>query len=159
MRLQITLSIPILMLGAVLVAGCAGSLHAPPLDFGDHSTGNLRYQAEARRHAGDLDQALIYTDKLIELHSAEAREMQASLSDYPPTEDAYNYGALNGVGVAYIIRAEILMEKGDKAGAREAYNTITRDFSYAQYQDGEYDWYKAGEVAKRRLEELQADPS
>lgn len=154
MRLRTYLSIPILMLGAILVASCAGSPSSPPLDFGDMSANNLRYQAETRRSAGDLNQALIYTDKLIELYSAEARAMQASLSDYPPAEGVYSYKALNGVGVAYLIRAEILMEKGDKAGAREAYNTITRDFSYAQYQDGGLNWYKAGEVAKRRLEEL-----
>jgi len=122
------------------------------------STGNLRYQAESRRTAGDLDQALIYVDKLIELHSAEAREMQASLSDYPPTKDAYSYSTLNGVGVAYLIKAEILVEKGDKAGAREAYTTLTRDFTYAQHQDGSHNWYKTGEVAMRRLKELNADP-
>jgi hypothetical protein len=158
MRLQTTLSIPILMLGAVMIAGCASSPTPPPLNFGDMSPGNLRYQSETRRSAGDLDQALIYAEKLIELHSTEAREQQASLSDYPPTKDAYSYGALNGVGVAYLIKAEILMEKGDKAGARAAYNTLSRDFSYAQYQDGRHDWYKAGEVAMKRLEELKADP-
>ena len=158
MRLKTTLFFPILMLGAVLVAGCAGSPTSPPLNFGDMSPGNLRYQAETRREAGDLDQSLIYADKLIEMHSAEAREQQASLSDYPPTSDAYSFGALNGVGVAYLIKAELLMQKGDRAGAREAYNTLSRDFTYAQYQDGKHDWYKAGAVAMRRLEELKADP-
>ena len=157
MKLDTSLFFPILIFGAALVAGCAGS-PSPPLNFGDKSTGNLRYQAESRRAAGDLDQALIYVDKLIELHSNEAREMQASLSDFPPIKDAYSYGTLNGVGVAYVIKAEILIKKGDKAGAQEAYNTLSRDFSYAQYQDAERNWYKAGEVAMRRLEELKADP-
>lgn len=153
--------IAILLLGAVLVAGCAGTPPSPPLDFGDQSTGNLWYQAEARRSAGDLDQALIYTDKLIELHSAEAREMQASLSDYPPIKDAYRYDTLNGVGTAFLIKGEILMEKGDMAGAREAFNTVIRDFTYAQYQDVQSPeaWYKAAEVAEQKLEELQADRS
>jgi len=158
MRLQTSLFFPILMLGAVLVAGCAGSPTSPPLNFGDMSPNNLRYQAETRREAGDLDQALIYVDKLIELHSAKAREMQASLSDYPPAKDAYSYGTLNGVGVAYLIKAEMLMEKGDKAGAREAYSTLSREFYYAQHQDGKHNWYKTGEVAMQRLEELKADP-
>ena len=158
MRHRTYLCMAILALGTVLVAGCAGSPSSPPLDFGDMSTGNLRYQAESRREAGDLDQALVYLDKLIEVHSAEAREMQASLSDYPPTGDAYSYRTLNGVGVAYLIKAEILMEKGDRAGAREAYSTLARDFSYAQYQDNSHDWHKAGEVAMQRLKELKADP-
>lgn len=156
MRLQTSLSIPILILGAVLVAGCAGSPSSPPLNFGDMSPANLWYQAEARRRAGDLDQALVYTEKLIELHSAEAREIQASLSDYPPTEEAYSYGTLNGVGVAYLIKGEILMEKGDEAGAREAFNTLIRDFTYAQYTDegSSEGWFKAAEVAERKLGEL-----
>ena len=159
MRHRTSLFFPILMLGTVLVAGCAGSPSSPPLNFGDMSTGNLRYQAESRREAGDLDQALIYLDKLIEVHSAEAREMQASLSDYPPTEDAYSYRTLNGVGVAYLIKGEILMKKGDTTGAREAFNTLIRDFSYAQFQDSGHYWHKADEAAKRKLEELKANPS
>ncbi|MGB5718989.1 MAG: hypothetical protein WBN81_18105 [Gammaproteobacteria bacterium] len=170
MKLRTSLSIPILMLGAVLVTGCASS--SPPLNFGDGSIGNLWYWVEDRKRAGDLDQTLIYMDKLIELHSAEAREMQASLSDYPPMKDIYNYGALNGVGMALVGKGEILMEKGDVAGSREAFNTIIRDFSYAQYQDdtlipdysyAQYqddstqEWLKAAEVAELKLLELQAD--
>jgi hypothetical protein len=149
------------MLGTVLVAGCVGSPSSPPLNFGDGSIGNLWYWVQARRSAGDLDQTLIYMDKLIELHSAEAREMQASLSDYPPIKDIYNYGALNGVGKALVGKGEVLMEKGDVAGAREAFNTIIRDFSYAQYEDsrGPDGWFKAAEVAERKLKELQVNTS
>ena len=84
-RLIGVLSIPMLMLGAALIAGCAGSSSSPPLNFGDMSVSSLLYQVGTRKTAGDLDQALIYADKLLELHSAEAREQQASLSDYPRT--------------------------------------------------------------------------
>ena len=160
MRLQTSMSIPILTLCAVLVAGCASSPSSPPLNFGDGSIGNLWYWVEDRRRAGDLDQALIYMDKLIELHSAEAREQQASLSDYP-VKDIFNYKALNGVGKALLGKGEILMEKGDAAGSREAFNTIIRDFGYAQYEDGRSPsgWSKAAEAAERNLKELQANAS
>jgi hypothetical protein len=148
------------MLGAVLVAGCAGSRPSPPLNFGDESPGNLWFQAEARRDAGDLNQAMIHVDKLIERHSAEARETQASLSDYPPTRDAYGYAALNGVGAAFLIKGEILMKKGDQAGAREAFNTPIHDFRYAQFQGvNPEEWFKAAEVAERKLKELSAVPN
>lgn len=156
MRFRTSLFFPILMLVVVLIAGCAGSPSSPPLNLGDGSIGNLWYWVENRRNAGDLDQSLMYLDKLIELHSAEAREMQASLSYYPPIKDIPSYGALNGVGMALVAKGDVLMEKGDMAGARDAFNTIIRDFSYAQYGDtsspGEL--FKAAEVAKGKLEEL-----
>lgn len=156
MRLRTSLTLPILMLGAVLVAGCAGSRPSPPLDFGDHSPGNLWFMAESRRGAGDLDQAMIYVDKLVELHSAAAREMQASLTACPATEDAYSYSALNGVGAAFLIKGEILQEKGDMAGTREAFNTVIRDYGYAQFQgtSNPEEWFKAAEIAERKLREL-----
>jgi len=160
MRLKNSMSIPILMVCAVLVAGCASSPSSPPLNFGDGSVGNLWYWVEDRRNAGDLDQALIYMDKLIELHSAEARVEQASLSDYP-VKDIFNYQALNGVGKALLGKGEILMEKGDAAGSREAFNTIIRDFGYAQYEDNRSPngWSKAAEAAERNLKVLQANAS
>ncbi len=156
MRLRNSLSI--LMLGVVLIAGCAGSPTSPPLNFGDSSIGDLMYQAKFRKSAGDPNQALIYLNKLIEINSAEAREQQASLSDYP-TKDIYSYRSLNAVGEAYMRKGEILMEMGDMAGAREAFNTLIRDFTYAQYHFAERHKNKPAEDAERRLGELKAAPN
>lgn len=153
MRLRTFLSTPLLLLGALLFASCSSS---PPINFGDMSPGNLWFQAGARQGAGDLDQALIYANKLIELHSAEAMKEQASLSDYPSVKDAYSYPALNAVAGAYMIKGEVLTNKGDKAGARDAYNTVISNFGYAQFQDvgNPEDWLKASEVAEQRLKAL-----
>lgn len=153
MILRNSRSIPILILCSVLVAGCAGTPSSPPLDFGDMSVNNLWYQVDTRKRAGDLDQALIYADKLIELHSTEAREQQASLSDYPLNEKVYKYNTLNYVGLALLVKGDMLKEKGDNAGAREAYNTLIRDFTYAQHGTKD-EFFKAAEDAKERLEEL-----
>jgi tetratricopeptide (TPR) repeat protein len=152
MTLRTSLFFPFLLLGAALVAGCASSSSSPPLNFGDASVNNLWYQLETRRHAGDLDQALIYADKLIELHSTKAREQQASLSAYP-VKDVYNYHTLNQVGLTFLVKGDMLKEKGDKDGAREAYNTLIRDFSYAQHGTVD-EFFKAAEDAKERLKDL-----
>lgn len=148
-------SLSIMIYCSVLIAGCAIRPSSPPLDFGDSSVGNLWYQVEYRRAQGDPGQTLIYADKLIELHSAEAREQQASLSDYPVGQSVHSYAALNFVGLSLLVKGDILKDKGDIAGAREAYNTLIRDFAYAQVISGpEGNFWKVAEGAKERLKEL-----
>ena len=151
MRLNSSLSIIILC--SALIAGCAITPTSPPLNFGDNSVNNLWYQVDTRGRAGDPDQALIYADKLIELHSAEAREQQASLSNYPVGAKVYSYNTLNYVGLTLLVKGNMLKEKGDNTGAREAYNTLIRDFTYAQPGDTD-NFVKVSEEAKKRLEEM-----
>jgi len=156
MRIRNFLSIVILC--SALVAGCATRPSSPPLDFGDSSVNNLWYQVEYRRNEGDPDQALIYADKLIELYSAEALEQQTSLSDYPVGQAVYSYNTLNYVGLTLLMKGDMLKEKGDNAGAREAYNSLVRDFAYAQ-PGIEDNFVKVSVVAKERLGELNDDSS
>jgi len=124
--------------------GCGGG--ASSVDLGDSSTGNLlwgtvHYLYEVR----DLDKALAYADATLEIHGEEARSQQASLSGFPatePPEATYEYRTLNNVGFVSMVRGEILREKGDLAGAREAYTATIEQFGYAQVQDlGEWQGY------------------
>ena len=156
MRFQSSLSILILLLSVISIAGCAGK-SSPPLNYGDGSTGNLLWQSYTRFNAGDYDQTIIYADKIIETYSAEARKMQASLSDYPPLKDVYSYDELNSVAIAFLMRGAALSRKGDIAGAREAYNTVIQDYTFGQSRGGgpyKEDWYKLGELAKQELGKL-----
>jgi hypothetical protein len=98
--------------------------------------------------------------------------MQASLSEFPatdPPEDTFKYKALNDVAAVVLAKGEILLEKGDHEGAREAFTMVVEDFGYAQVQDlgewGEFapgvardarGFMKVAELAKMRLAELEA---
>lgn len=152
-------------------SGCAGG--KPSVDFGDRSTGNLLWGASHYRWENrDLDKSLAYADKALELHGAEARKMQASLSDFPVTDppgNVFKYNTLNNVALTTLVKGETLLEKGDQAGAAEAFTMVIRDFGYAQAQDlGEWGDYvtsvprdakgfvKLADVAKQRLADIKA---
>jgi hypothetical protein len=146
------------------------------VDLGDSSLGNLLWGAS---HYGfikkDLDKGLVYADKALELYGDEARQMQASLSDFPPTdppEATYKYKVLNNVALAALAKGEILKAKGDRAGAEAALNMLVQDFGYAQFQDlGEWGdfasevprdaggFLKLADVAKLVLADLEAGGS
>lgn len=159
------------LLFGLLALGCSGG--SPSVDLGDQSTGNLLWGATHYMYEDrDLDKALAYADAGLELHGAEARSQQASLSDFPPTdppEAAYEYTALNNVGLIALARGEILLAQGDRAAASEAFSVVIEDFGYAQAQDlGEWQGYaeavprdergfiKIAEVAELRLAEIEA---
>ena len=156
MRLQIFLPVVALTFGLALTAGCGGTRS---VDFGDGSLGNLMWGVFHHWGKGEPDKALAYADKAVEVYGEEAREMQASLSDYvpiDPPEAAYKYSALNNVAAVLWAKGEILLEKGDKPGAITAFTTVVRDYGYAQVQEYEAsEWWKPAERARQRLAELQ----
>jgi len=157
---------------SLVVLGCGGS--KPSVDLGDTSSGNLVWGTYYYGfQEKDRDKALVYADKALELHGTEAREMQASLSGFPatdPPEATYKYKALNDVGAAVLAKGEMLLEKGDRAGAEEAFTMVIQDFGYAQIQDlGEWQnafpsvprdargFMKTVDLAKLRLADINAD--
>ena len=166
------LSISMICLCVGLFAlGCGGG--SPAVDFGDQSTGNLLWGAS---HYGFVDKdykkALAFADKALELYGDEARSMQASLSDFPPTdppEAAFKYKTLNDVGLIAFAKGEILRNMEDPEGAREAYTMAAEEFGYAQVQEfGEWGdlgtsldhdamgFIKVADAARMRLAELDA---
>jgi len=145
------------------ILGCAGS--KPVLDPGDRSSGDfiwgvIHYGYENR----DLGKALLYADRALEVHGAEARRLQASLSDFPatdPPEVAYRYNNLNNIAMAMLVKGDLLLEKGDREGAEAAYSMVIQEFGYAQVQDLEgyqhdlprdaQGFIKVADAAKQRL--------
>ena len=155
----------------LFVLGCGGG--KPSVNLGDGSLGNLMWGASQYGFVDrDPDKALVYADKALELYGDEARQIQASLSDFPPTdppEAAYNYKVLNNVGLVALAKGEVLLQEGDRAGAEASFNMVIQDFGYAQFQDfGEWKDYasvvprdargfaKLADVAKLRLADMEA---
>lgn len=155
----------------LFVLGCGGG--APSVDLGDSSLGNLMWGAS---HYGfienDPDKGMVFADKAMELYADEARQLQASLSDFPPTdppEATYKYKVLNNVGLMAMMKGELLLKQGDRAGAEEYFNMVLQDFGYAQFEDNSEwggDWkdmprddngfIKLVDVAKLRLADVKA---
>jgi hypothetical protein len=132
------------------------ALAAP--DFGDHQSATLTNKAWEAMAQQNFDDALAYVAKCEELYGAEAKAMQAGLTGYAPTEpreEAAKHWALNDVGTAVFIRGEVLLKKGDKAGALAAYTAVAKDYTYAQCWDPKGWFWKPAEAAKQKIVELQ----
>jgi len=127
-------------------------------DFGDHQSSTLTSKAWEAMAQQNFDDALAYVAKCEELYGAEAKAMQAALTDYAPTdppEEATKHWALNDVGTAVFIKGEVLLKKGDKAGALAAYTALVKDYRFAQCWDPKGWFWKPAEAAKQKIVELQ----
>lgn len=139
--------------------GLQGTAWAAP-DFGDYKSETLTTRAWKALESQSLDDGLAYVGKCAELYEAEAKKMQASLKDYPPnqpSEETFKYWALNDVGTCYFIKGEILLKKGDKKGAKEAYGRVASDFKFAQCWDTKGWFWKPVDAAKKKIVELEFD--
>jgi hypothetical protein len=147
----------ILILLIVLLASPTASAQT---DFGDHTSSTLTTKAWEALGRADLDAALTYANKCIEMYEEEARKMQASLQGFPthePKEETFKYWALNDVGTAYFIKGEILMKQSNSSAAKAAYEKLAREFSYAQCWDTRGWFWKPGEAAKQKVLEIGFD--
>ncbi|TFG85721.1 MAG: hypothetical protein E4H19_07985 [Chromatiales bacterium] len=158
MKFKSSLLALVLPVSCALIVGCAAT-RPSDVNYGDGSVGNLMYEMNHANEAGQPEKALIYADKLIKDYTPEAKVAQASLGGYPPDMHKYEYRALMGVGLALWVKGNILANKGDKAGALEALNTLVNDFKYAQYQSYEGEVRRPAEDARQKIEELKAGMS
>jgi tetratricopeptide (TPR) repeat protein len=130
------------------------------INFGDHASSTLTTKAWEALGRADLDAAMTYANKCIEMYEEEARKMQTSLQAFPanePKEETFKYWALNDVGTAYFIKGEILMKQSNPAAAKAAYEKLAREFSYAQCWDTRGWFWKPGEAAKQKVLEIGFD--
>ncbi|MFC1703500.1 hypothetical protein ACFL1E_01775 [Candidatus Omnitrophota bacterium] len=126
-------------------------------DFGDYTSQTLTTKAWGAFNAGDLNMALMYTDKCIELYQDKAKEMQASLDGYPweSNEEVFSYWALNDVGTCFFIKGDMLRQAGKIQEAKEAFNTLMDEFKYAQSWDPNGWFWKPADAARERLLEIE----
>jgi hypothetical protein len=127
------------------------------LDFGDYTSETLTTKAWQALTAGTTDAVLAYTNKCIELYAVKAKEMQASLTEYPweTKEKIFSYWALNDVGTSLFIRGEAYRKANDNAKAKEAYQQLIKEYSYAQAWDPQGWFWKPAEAAQQKLDELK----
>jgi hypothetical protein len=149
-------------LPALLLIACFITPFAPAAepDFGDHASSTLVTKAWESLGRGELDLAMTYVGKCIELYETEALRMQASLLAFPPTdppEKTFAYWALNDVGTSYFIKGEILARQGNPAAAKIAYERCAGSFSYSQCWDTRGWFWKPGETAKQKALEMAFD--
>jgi len=126
-------------------------------DFGDYRSETLTGKAWSALGKGNLAEVLAYTNKCLELYEGKAREMQASLKEYPwkSKEEIFNYWALNDVGTCLFIQGEGYKRAGKTLEAKKAFNRITGEFSYAQCWDPKGWFWKPADGAKEKLAEMQ----
>jgi tetratricopeptide (TPR) repeat protein len=126
------------------------------VDFGDYGSETLTTRAWVSLNSGDYDGATLYAQKCIQLYSNLAAEMQASLKEFAPADKAFNFWALNDVGTCYYILGEIWAVKGNYNMAMNHYVLLTEKYNLAQCWDPRGWFWKPAEVAKAKMQKMQA---
>jgi tetratricopeptide (TPR) repeat protein len=127
------------------------------IDFGDMKSSTLTTKAWEALNKNDLEGVLIYTNKCISLYSDKAKEMQASLTEYPwETDDKiFSYWALNDVGTCYFIQGDAYKKANKLAEAKIAFDSVVKDYYFAQAWDPQGWFWKPSEAADQRLQEMK----
>jgi len=128
------------------------------LDFGDYSSAQLVQKAWSASAANDLNAVVSYVNKVLELYSPKAHEMQVSLNAYPsrePKEQVFNYWALNDVGTALFVLAQTYQNAGKKEEAADTYKKLINEYFYAQCWDPQGWFWAPAEAAQQKLAELE----
>jgi tetratricopeptide (TPR) repeat protein len=136
----------------------ADSAKAQAFNFGDYRSSTLIGKAWESSAKNDIEGVLAYTNKCIELYAETARKMQSDLKTYPAgaNEEVFKYWAINDVATAYYIQAEAYRKANMKDEAKEAYNKVTKDYSFGQTWDAKGWFWKPAEAAKEKLAMLEA---
>ncbi len=126
------------------------------LDFGDYTSNQLVQKAWAALAANDLNAVVAYVNKVMELYTPKAKEMQSSLKEYPweSKEKTMSYWALNDVGTALFVLGEAYRNAGKKEDASQAYKKLLDEYFYAQCWDPQGWFWKPAEAAQQKLGEL-----
>ncbi len=146
----------------VLLFCCALSVLVPvrsvwAYDYGDHRSVTLITKAWGALGQGDLEAALAYTNKCIELYADKAKEMQASLKEFPKGTDSeiHSYWALNDVGTGLFIQGEGYRKAGMKEEAKAAFQKLADNYGFAQCWDPKGWFWKPAEAAKERIKMIE----
>lgn len=126
------------------------------LDFGDYTSSFLTSQAWKALLADDLPSVEGYTNKVLELYSKKAKEMQESMTEYAweSKDKIFSFWALNDVGTALFIKGEAYKKAGKNKEAKDAYKSLVDDYFYAQCWDPKGWFWKPAEAAQEALNSL-----
>ncbi len=119
-------------------------------NYGDYRSETLTIKAWKALEDRDLNAVLAYTNKCITLYSAEAIKMQKTLSEYPRgDEKIFSYWALNDVATCLYIKGEALRRVKRMDEAKESFNIIINELSYAQtYEPKNKTFWKPADGAR-----------
>jgi len=152
----------LLSLALIVSLGITSSLFAQVYEFGDFRSVTLTTKAWDALNKGDIEAVLAYTNKCIELYAGEAKKMQASLDDYPKgqaeggtNQAVFNYWALNDVGTCLYIQGEAFRKADMMEEAKEAFNTLIKEYSFSQSWDTKGWFWKPAEAAKEKLQVIE----
>ncbi|MGB5331585.1 MAG: hypothetical protein WBM64_11115 [Woeseiaceae bacterium] len=126
------------------------------LDYGDYTSVTLQVKSWDALGEGKYEEAVKYTEKCTELYEEKAREMQASLSAKPATDDVHDYWALNDVGTCYFIRGEALAKLRRNTEAIAAFKVVRDELYYSQAWDPKGWFWAPADAAYPRIEMLEA---
>ncbi len=126
------------------------------IDFGDYRSSTLVTKAWQALAADDLAAVKAYVAKALELYEEKAKEMQASLTEFPweSNEKIFTYWALNDVGTSLFVLGEAYSKAGDPVKAADAYKKLVDEFYFAQCWDTNGWFWKPSEAAENKLAEM-----
>jgi tetratricopeptide (TPR) repeat protein len=129
-----------------------------PINFGDYRSSTLATKAWGALAQNDIESVLAYTNKCISLYAAQASKMQAGLKDYASGSNdvIFKYWALNDVATSYYIQGEAYRAANMKDEAKEAFNKLTKDYSFGQTWDTKGWFWKPADAAKEKLNMMAA---
>ena len=122
------------------------------MDFGDYTSSTLTAKAWKAYVAHRYEAMELYARKCIELYGATAKQMQSTLSAYPPKGEESDYWALNDVATCLYIRGKALQRQGHNKDAALAYREIIDNYPFAQCYDPNGWYWKIADEAKRNLQ-------
>lgn len=127
-------------------------------DFGDYASATLTTKAWNALNRNDHAGVELYADKCIELYEEEAQRQQASLTDFAPKDTAVEYWALNDVATASLIKGLSRVAQGRSLEAEQAFQTIIREYPYAQAWNSKGWMWKVQSGAKDQLALMESPP-
>lgn len=128
------------------------------LDFGDMKSSTIAARAWEALAKKDINGAQAYVNKNIELYGAKAREMQASLKEFPweSQEKIFSYWALNDVGTSLFVLGQAYRNADKKAEAITIFKQLVKEYGYSQCWDPQGWFWKPAEAAEQQIIELEA---
>ncbi len=127
-------------------------------DYGDNRSTTLVSKAWGALNQNDTEAVLAYTNKCIELYGDKAKEMQASLKDYPwgSNDEIFSFWALNDVATALYIQGEAYRRADMKDEAKEVFSKLVNEYSYGQCWDPKGWFWKPAETAKEKINMIES---
>ncbi len=119
------------------------------------SSEDLVREAWAKSSKGDIEALYEVVDRCVKLYHWRAREMHATLENFPERGTEKEYQELNDVATCMFIKAEALMNTGKVEDSKELFQKIVDEFQWAQAWDPRGWYWSVAEKAQASLDMLE----